>query len=86
MTRKEFIKRYSNILNFPDVRKYPARRYELEHEIKRLADIDKMPYRVALEKIGSVFLKQCLEADPDDNNLRELETATLNLRILIYWF
>lgn len=68
MTKKEFIKHYSSILNFPNLEIHPERTDDLKDEIQRLADIYKIPYRVAIEKIGSAFLRQSLETDPDDNN------------------
>ncbi len=79
MKKKEFIEHYNNILNCPSIGKYPEKEDYLKNEIQQLADIDKISYQLALDKIYSVFYRQYLEADPDDN---EIETATVNLLFL----
>lgn len=84
MTKKEFTKHYINILNFPSLGIYPEKRYELADEIQRLADIDKIPYRVALSTICDAFFSQYLWTDPDDSNFKEIEKATCNLSFLRY--
>lgn len=84
MTRKEFIEHYNNILNFPDLRIHQERMYDLHDEIQRLADIDKISYPSALDKIFSVCFRQYLEADRDSNYFRDTQKATINLSFLIY--
>ena len=78
MPRKEFTKHYNNILNCPSIGKYLEKEDYLKDEIQRLADIDKIPYRVALDRIYNVFLW----TDPNDSNFRELEIAMNNLVFL----
>ena len=83
MTNKEFTKHYLNILNFPDLGIYPERRYDLHDEIQRLADIDKISYHFALNKICSIFSRQYdLETEHDDINYKKIETASTNLFFL----
>ena len=82
MNRKEFAKHYNNILNFPSIVKYPEKEDYLKNKIQQIADIDKIPYSLALDKIYSVFFSQYLETDLDDNNSREIKTATTNLLFL----
>ena len=84
MNKKEFTKHYINILHCPDLEKYPERTYDLKDEIQQLSDIDKIPYRVALNKIYSVCFRQYSEADPDSNYFRDTQKATINLSFLIY--
>lgn len=84
MTKKEFIKHYNNIMNFPDIGIHPEKRYELANEIQRLADIDKIPYRIALHKICDAFFSQYLWIGVDDSNLKEIEKAICNLSFLRY--
>ena len=79
MNRKEFtehyIEHYINILHCPSIGKYPEKEDYLKNEIQQLADIDKISYPLALDKIYSVFFRQCqcLDAGPDSNNLGEIE-------------
>ena len=82
MTIKEFTKHYNNILKFPKLGIYPEKEDCLKSEIQRLADIDKISYPLALDKIYSIFLSQYLEADPDDSNFRDIQKATVNLLFL----
>ena len=81
MKKKEFIEHYNNILNCP-IEKYPENLDYLKNEVQQLADIDKISYPSALDKIYSVFFNQYFDADPDDNNFREIKTATVNLSFL----
>lgn len=78
MTKKEFNKHYNNILHCPDLEKYPEKEDYLKNEIQQLADIDKISYQLALDRIHDVFLW----TDPNDNNFRELEIAINNLLFL----
>ena len=84
MKKKEFIKHYINIFNFPDIGKYPAKQYDLHDEIQRLADIDKIPYPLYLDKICDAFSMQYVETDFDDNDFKKIETASINLSFLRY--
>lgn len=79
MTIKEITNHYTNILNCPDLGIHPERTDDLKNEIKQLADIDHISYQLALEKNYSFFLAQYLNIDPDDDNVKKIETATINL-------
>ena len=86
MKKKEFIEHYNNILNCPYIGKYPEKEDYLKNEIQQLADIDKISYQLALDKMYGIFLSQYFDqyfdADHDDNNFREIQKATLNLIVL----
>ena len=87
MTNKEFTKHYLNILNCPYTSfwifgKYSEKEDYLKNEIQQLADIDKISYPLALEKIYSVFFNQYLDTDLDDSNFKKIENATINLSFL----
>ena len=82
MTIKEITNHYTNILNCPDLGIHPERTDDLKNEIKQLADIDHISYQLALEKNYSFFLAQYLNIDPDDDNLKKLDTSIKNLSLL----
>lgn len=82
MKKKEFIEHYNNILNLPDIRKHPEKEDGLKDEIQKLADIDKISYPLALDKIYNVFFTKYLWTDPDDSNFRDIEKAIINLSLL----
>ena len=56
MKKKEFIEHYINIFNFPDIGKHPEKEDYLKNEIQQLADIDKISYQLALDKMYGIFL------------------------------
>lgn len=86
MNKKEFIEHYNNILHCPDIVKHPEKEDYLKNEIQQLADIDKISYLLALDKMYGIFLSQYFDqyfdANHDDNNFRETQKATLNLIVL----
>ena len=82
MNRKEFTKHYLNILNCPSIGKYPEKEDYLKNEIQQLADIDKISYSLALDKICDAFFGRYLWTDFDNNNFKDIETATVNLLFL----
>lgn len=82
MKKKELIKHYNIILNFPSLEIHPERKNELKAEIQRLADIDKISYQLALVKVSDNFFNQYEETGPDDEHLKKIETATENLFFL----
>ena len=82
MNKKALKKHYNNILNFPDLAIHPERTDDLKNEIQRVADIDNIPYRIAVDIMCDDFVRQDLEADPDDDNSKKIDTATTNLRFL----
>ena len=89
MTKKELIKHYNNILHCPDLEKYPEKEDYLKKEIQQLADIDKISYPLALDRIHDVFFSQYLEFsrqylknDLDDNNFKDIKKAIINLLFL----
>ena len=90
MTKKEFTKHYNNILNCPSIGKYPAEKEGyLKNEIQQLADIDKISYQLALDKMYGIFLSQYLEfshryvwTDLDDSNFKDIKKVIINLLFL----
>ena len=82
MNKKTLKKHYNKILNFPDLTMHPERTDDLKAKIKQLAYIDHISYQLALVKIYSVFLirsSRTHRTNPDDDNVKKIETATINL-------